>query len=92
MPQGGELWISIAQKKKMIEILFQDTGSGVPPEMRQTIFEPFVSSKGGTGLGLSVSYDIVTAHGGSLDLIESGKPGACFRIRLPINNEMTEKK
>ncbi len=92
MPQGGELWISIAQKKKMVEILFQDTGSGVPAEMRQTIFEPFVSSKGGTGLGLSVSYDIVTAHGGRLDLIDGAKPGACFRVMLPINNDGTEKK
>ena len=76
----------------MVEILFQDTGSGVPVEMRQTIFEPFVSNKGGTGLGLSVSYDIVTAHGGRLDLIEGNKTGACFRVMLPINNDLMEKK
>lgn len=92
MPQGGELWISIAQKKKMVEILFQDSGAGVPKEMRQAIFEPFVSTKGGTGLGLSVSYDIVTAHGGRLDLVDGNKTGACFRVMLPINSEITEKK
>jgi len=92
MPQGGELWISITQKKKMVEIVFQDSGSGVPAEMLQSIFEPFVSTKGGTGLGLSVSYDIVTAHGGRLDLLNNGKPGACFRVMLPINNEITENK
>ncbi|MCS6992429.1 MAG: response regulator [Anaerolineales bacterium] len=86
MPEGGELWISIAQKRKMIEILFQDTGPGVPPEVRAHIFEPFVSTKGsGTGLGLSVSYDIVTAHGGKLDLLPDRKPGACFRLLLPIH-------
>jgi signal transduction histidine kinase len=90
MPQGGELWISIAQKRKMVEILFQDSGPGVPLEMREAIFEPFVSTKGGTGLGLSVSYDIVTAHGGRLDLLADRKPGACFRVMLPTNNAVRE--
>ncbi len=84
MPDGGELWISITQKRKMVEILFQDSGPGVPAELRETIFEPFISTKGGTGLGLSVSYDIVTAHGGRLDLLADRGPGACFRIMLPI--------
>lgn len=84
MPHGGELWISIAQKKKTIEILFEDSGTGVPAELREAIFEPFISTKGGTGLGLSVSYDIISAHGGRLDVIEGTKPGACFRVILPI--------
>jgi len=90
MPQGGELWISIAQKRKMVEILFQDSGPGVPPEMREAIFEPFVSTKGGTGLGLSVSYDIVTAHSGRLDLLAERQPGACFRVMLPTYNAVRE--
>jgi signal transduction histidine kinase len=90
MPQGGQLSISITQKRKMVEILFQDSGPGVPPELRETIFEPFVSTKGGTGLGLWISYDIVTAHGGRLDLLEDRKTGACFRVMLPINKEVRE--
>jgi two-component system sporulation sensor kinase A len=85
MPEGGELWISIAQKRKMLEITFQDTGAGVPLDVQANIFEPFVSTKGTTGLGLSVSYDIVTAHGGRLDLLAERTPGACFRVLLPIN-------
>ena len=85
MLNGGELWISIAQKRKMLEITFQDTGIGVPPEVQAKIFEPFVSTKGTSGLGLSVSYDIVTAHGGRLDLLGDRAPGACFRVLLPIN-------
>jgi signal transduction histidine kinase len=84
MVDGGELWISIAQKRKMIEITFQDTGTGVALDVQANIFEPFVSTKGTTGLGLSVSYDIVTAHGGQLDLLAERKPGACFRVLLPI--------
>jgi len=85
MPDGGELWISITQKRKMLEINFQDSGAGVPLDVQANIFEPFVSTKGTTGLGLSVSYDIVTAHGGRLDLIIEHTPGACFRVLLPIN-------
>jgi two-component system sporulation sensor kinase A len=85
MLEGGELWISIAQKRKMLEITFQDTGSGIPPDIQTNIFEPFVSTKGTSGLGLSVSYDIVTAHGGRMDLLTDRSPGACFRVLLPIN-------
>jgi signal transduction histidine kinase len=59
----------------------------VPEEMRESIFEPFVSSKVAPGLGLAVSYDIVTAHGGRLDLLP-GKPGqgAAFQVILPIKD------
>jgi signal transduction histidine kinase/DNA-binding response OmpR family regulator len=88
MPAGGELRISARPLRNMVEILFQDTGPGIPEEMRSRIFEPFVSSKvGGTGLGLPVSYGIISAHGGSLDLVPDRGPGACFRIILPIKDE-----
>jgi signal transduction histidine kinase/DNA-binding response OmpR family regulator len=87
MKDGGELWISIVQKKKLLEITFQDTGIGIPQDMQANIFEPFTSTKGTSGLGLSVSYDIVTAHGGRLDLIVDRTPGACFRVLLPINQQ-----
>jgi len=85
MPDGGDLRISARPVKNTVEILFQDTGPGVKEDMRSRIFEPFISSKaGGTGLGLSVSYGIVSAHGGSLDLIPDRGPGACFRVVLPV--------
>jgi two-component system NtrC family sensor kinase len=88
MPGGGELRISARPVKDTAEILFQDTGPGVTEEMRGRIFEPFISTKqGGTGLGLSVSYGIVSAHGGNLDLVPDRGPGACFRVILPIKGE-----
>ncbi len=88
MPDGGELHVSARPVQGMAEIIFQDTGPGVPEDLRGRIFEPFISSKqGGTGLGLSVSYGIVSAHGGSLDLIPERGPGACFRVNLPIKEE-----
>jgi len=60
-----------------------DDGPGVAPEVSGRIFEPFVSTKSPTGgLGLSLSFGIATAHGGTLDLIPSDI-GACFRMTLP---------
>jgi two-component system, NtrC family, sensor kinase len=88
MPEGGELHISARPVREMAEIVFQDNGPGVPEELRGKIFEPFFSSKqGGTGLGLSVSYGIISAHGGSLDLVPERGRGACFRVILPIKEE-----
>jgi signal transduction histidine kinase len=85
MPTGGELRITARPAKDVVEILFVDTGPGVRAEDRGRIFEPFVSTKeGGTGLGLAVSYGIIAAHGGSLDLVPDRGPGACFRVTLPL--------
>jgi signal transduction histidine kinase/FixJ family two-component response regulator len=88
MPEGGELRISARRAGDMVEIFVQDTGPGVSEENRSRIFEPFVSTKeGGTGLGLTVSYGIIAAHGGSLDLISDHSPGARFRVTIPIKDE-----
>ncbi|MEW6031176.1 MAG: response regulator [Chloroflexota bacterium] len=84
MEKGGDLKINARPARGGVEILFQDSGPGVPAERRTSIFDPFYSTKtGGTGLGLTVSYNIVTAHGGSLDLLGERGPGACFRVFLP---------
>jgi len=61
----------------------RDDGPGVPAEVAARIFEPFVSTKSGTGgLGLSLSFGIANAHGGALELIPADA-GACFRLTLP---------
>jgi len=84
MPGGGVLSIFGRAVNSGVEIQFQDSGRGIPPDKQENIFEPFFSTKeGGTGLGLTVSYNIVTAHGGVLELIPSQKAGACFRLFLP---------
>mgnify|MGYP001102393950 CR=1 FL=1 len=92
MPSGGSLLIESSLNSANpaeVEVLFQDSGPGIPPSQRKHLFEPFVSTKEhGTGLGLTVSYGIITAHGGSLDLVDRPKvsdmQGACFRITLPV--------
>jgi signal transduction histidine kinase/CheY-like chemotaxis protein len=88
MPGGGELRIKARPVERGVEITFQDTGPGIPEDHRNDIFEPFFSTKeGGTGLGLTVSYNIVTAHGGTLNLVNGHEPGACFRLFLPIGDK-----
>ena len=84
MAGGGSLEIRAKGLENGVEIQFEDSGPGIPEELRNNIFEPFFSTKdGGTGLGLTVSYNIVTAHGGTLDLVKGSGDGACFRLFLP---------
>jgi signal transduction histidine kinase len=88
MPAGGELKISARSLDNGVEITFHDTGPGIPENQRNDIFEPFFSTKeGGTGLGLTVSYNIVTAHGGTLALVNGHEPGAWFRLFLPMGDK-----
>jgi len=83
----GQLLIRTEREGEWGRVIFEDTGGGIPEEIRMRIFEPFFTTKGvgeGTGLGLSISYGIVESHGGQL-LVDSveGK-GTVFTVSLPI--------
>jgi len=67
-------------------LVLRDEGPGVHPEVRERLFEPFVTrgKKGGTGLGLAISRRFIEDHGGTLELLPEG-PGAAFQISLPLN-------
>jgi signal transduction histidine kinase len=70
-----------------VEVRVRDNGIGIPPEIKDKLFQPFFTTKPtgeGTGLGLSISYDIVTQQHGGTITVES-EPGAFteFTIRLP---------
>ncbi len=74
--------------KNQIEIIVSDNGPGIPEEIREKIFQPFFTTKPtgqGTGLGLSLSYDIVKAHGGKISVETEQKKGTEFIIQLPVN-------
>lgn len=87
-PKGGDLRITARTWEDGVELLFQDSGAGISTTEQANVFEPFFSTKdGGTGLGLTVSYNIITAHGGSLELLPDRSPGACFRIILPTGGK-----
>lgn len=84
MTNGGKLRVWAKKAKKGVEIYFDDTGPGISDDRLVHIFEPFFSTKdGGTGLGLTVSYNIITSHGGALDYVSKNCPGTCFRVYLP---------
>jgi two-component system NtrC family sensor kinase len=88
MPDGGVVRISGRAAAGGVEILVKDNGPGISRESQSDIFEPFFSTKErGTGLGLTVSYNIVTAHGGTLEFLADQTPGACFRLFLPIGGK-----
>jgi two-component system NtrC family sensor kinase len=83
------IWIDAYPQAEDLVLTIEDSGPGIPEDMRDRLFEPFASTKpNGTGLGLAVSYGVVEAHGGVLTL-QKGKhgKGACFEIRLPLNEE-----
>ena len=73
--------------EQLVRVLVKDTGAGIPEHMRDTICEPFVTSKrqkGGAGLGLSVSTRIVKAHHGRLTFMSNQPKGTIFILELPV--------
>jgi len=85
---GYEPIVSVFTKNlgDKIEINVKDNGSGIPDAIREKIFQPFFTTKPtgqGTGLGLSLSYDIVKAHGGELKVNSTESKGSDFTIQLP---------
>ncbi len=78
--------ISTRKQANTIEIIISDNGGGIPNEIKEKIFQPFFTTKPtgqGTGLGLSLSYDIVKAHGGELRVETKENEGSQFTIILP---------
>jgi signal transduction histidine kinase len=90
--ESYEPTVSVCTKKVdgKIEIHVKDNGNGVPQKVLDKIFQPFFTTKPtgeGTGLGLSLSYDIIKAHGGDIKVISKEGEGAEFVIQLPVNRE-----
>jgi signal transduction histidine kinase len=79
--------VKTRKKKNGVEITVEDNGGGIPDDIKDKIFQPFFTTKPtgeGTGLGLSMSYDIVTkGHGGSLEVSSREGKGTTFLVGLP---------
>ncbi|HEY6104423.1 MAG TPA: ATP-binding protein, partial [Anaeromyxobacteraceae bacterium] len=88
MAQGGRLTVVTRPRPDdwQVEIVFTDTGPGIPPAVMQKMFDPFFTTKEkGTGLGLSVVYGIVERHHGKVEVETGEGKGTRFTIRLPVS-------
>jgi two-component system sensor histidine kinase AtoS len=93
MPGGGELRIQAyplvspgpeGTVQRFIRILISDTGKGIPPNLINKVFDPFFTTKPkGVGLGLSIAYQIIKKHEGTIQVQSEWEKGATFDIRLP---------
>lgn len=88
-PPDGRVWVALSTTGKWLQLAISDNGAGVTPEDRERIFDRFVkldasrSADGGAGLGLSIAKWVAEAHGGTLNLTESGAGRTTFLALLP---------
>ncbi|NJN67902.1 MAG: hypothetical protein HC884_14930 [Chloroflexaceae bacterium] len=89
MPYGGHLHLAARMtddRQCPLEVAIGDSGCGIRPELRERIFEPFVTTKEhGTGLGLAISAQIVRQHGGDITVESQAGVGSTFMVRLPVS-------
>ena len=85
-PAGGTITVAAQPRESAVQFSVRDTGAGMPEELRNHVFERFVKGPGspGAGLGLAISKDVVTAHGGAIDISSEVGQGTEVRFTLPI--------
>jgi signal transduction histidine kinase len=83
-PAGGWVRVEASDDGERVELAIEDSGPGIPDELRRRVFEPFFTTKaGGSGLGLPLVHSIVEQHGGAIALGRGEGGGARFTITLP---------
>ena len=98
-PRGGTISIHARGEREQLVLDVMDSGPGIPAEERNRIFEAFYQGKTpqgghvkGTGIGLSVVTEFVSAHSGSIEILEAQAGGAHFRVRLPMRQTATPRE
>jgi signal transduction histidine kinase len=88
MPNGGQLTVNTLEKDGFVVVEFVDTGTGMPPEVKAKIFEPFMTygKKHGTGLGMAIVKKIVDDHKGKIEIDSEMGKGTTVRLLFPLNN------
>ena len=89
MPDGGTLSFSTWRGENTVFVCISDTGDGMSEETKRNIFDPFYTTKMavGTGLGMSLSYGIITRHGGTIEVESEEGKGTKFTLQFPTTNE-----
>jgi len=92
---GGSIRITLEPELETNSALFkvQDWGAGIPPEIRDRIFEPFTTTKEkGTGLGLALVLSVVESHRGTVEVQSTPGVGSIFSLRIPLASDENMKK
>lgn len=87
MPRGGTLTITTRTSGRHVDVEVEDTGAGIPEEIRPRIFEPFFSTKPihqGSGLGLIIAKEVIDRSGGSIEFESRVGVGSTFRLHVPV--------
>jgi signal transduction histidine kinase len=85
MPDGGALRVTLEEDRKMAVVRIADEGTGIPPEIREKIFDLYFTTKsGGSGIGLAMTYRILQLHHGSVDVQSKVGRGTEFSLRIPL--------
>lgn len=97
-PAGGQVTLSAVAAERAVVVAVSDTGPGIPPADLDRIFERFYqvdksrARPGGVGLGLAITREIVTAHGGRVAVASLPGQGATFTVHLPLAGPLTKKE
>lgn len=87
MENEGQISICTYLRKDKVQIDISDSGKGLPPEMMDNIFKPFVTNKqNGTGLGLTITKQVIEAHNGDISCSSKSSTGCTFHILLPYKS------
>lgn len=83
-PPAAEVRVMLSRQPQSVALTVTDQGPGVPPEVRERLFQPGATGRpGGSGLGLAISHRIARQLGGELELADMGPAGTCFRLTVP---------
>jgi len=87
MPDGGRLVVMLLEDGKSAVIQVEDEGGGIPDDLRERIFDLyFTTKKGGSGIGLAMTYRILQLHHGSIDVQSELGRGSVFQLRIPLSS------
>ncbi|MBV9303445.1 MAG: HAMP domain-containing protein [Acidobacteriaceae bacterium] len=94
MPEGGDVFVYQMSETDKLKVFVEDTGPGVPLDLRPQLFRPFVTAgkRTGLGLGLSLSRQTMLDIGGDLQLVEKSGPGACFCLEFGASSLVSSKE
>jgi signal transduction histidine kinase len=86
----GQISVELHSSAESFEVRVADNGPGIPESIRNTLFDPFVSSgkPNGTGLGLAIVNKIIHDHGGSVSVEQTSEAGTVFLVRLPRSSRV----